>query len=88
MLRVAFTRQMVGTRDQITSGRRWKRVLFIPFIFSGSPNEFWPHTFDACVITNLEIRIAGDERSPQQKSIYQRVIYNCIINSISYMERF
>ena len=65
VLCVAFTRQMVGRRDQITSGRRWKRVLLIPFIFSGSPNEFWPHTFDACVITNLEIRIAGDERSPQ-----------------------
>ena len=56
---------MVGTRDQITGGRRWKRVLFIPFIFSGSSNEFWPHTFDAGVITNLKIRIAGDERSPQ-----------------------
>ena len=52
---------MVGTRDQITSGRRSKRVLSIPFIFSGSPNDFWPHTFDACVTTNLEIRIAGDE---------------------------
>ena len=56
---------MVATRDQFTSGRRSKRVLSIPFIFSGSPNEFWPHTFDAYVITNLEIRIAGDERGPQ-----------------------
>ena len=45
-----------NTRDQITSDRRsnreWSnRVLCIPFILSGSPNESYLHTCDACLIT-------------------------------------
>ena len=44
-----------NTRDQITSDRKSKRawskcVLYIPYIFSGSLNEYWLHTCDACVI--------------------------------------
>ena len=47
-------------RDQITQGRRSKHawsncVLCIPFILSGSPNECWPHTSDACVITTWKL---------------------------------
>ena len=45
-----------NTSDKLTSDRRSKRtwlncVLCIPFILSGSPNESWLHTCDACVIT-------------------------------------
>ena len=45
-----------NTSDKLTSDRRSKRtwlncVLCIPFILSGSPNESWLHTSDACVIT-------------------------------------
>ena len=41
--------------DQIMSDRRSKHawsncVLCIPFIVSGSPNEYWLHKCDACVI--------------------------------------
>ena len=44
-----------NTRDQITSDRKSKRawskfVLYIPYIFSGSLNEYWLHTCNACVI--------------------------------------
>ena len=47
--------------DQITSDRRSKRewsnhVLCIPFmILSGSPNECWLHTCDACIITTWRL---------------------------------
>ena len=46
-----------NTRDQITRNRSLKRacsncVLCIPFFLSGSPNECWLHTCDACVIAN------------------------------------
>ena len=40
---------------------RWSKhaqsnsVLCIPFIPSGSPNECWLHTCDACVITTLRL---------------------------------
>ena len=49
-----------NTRDQITMGRTAKRaspncVLCIPFILSGSPNNCWLHTCDACVITTWRI---------------------------------
>ena len=49
-----------NTRDQITSDRRSKRawskcVLCIPYILSGSPNECWLHTCDACVITSWRL---------------------------------
>ena len=45
---------------QITRGRRpkcvWSNcVLCIPFIVSGRPNEWWPHTCDACVITTWRL---------------------------------
>ena len=30
-------------------------VMSIPFILSGSPNECWLHTCDACVITNWRL---------------------------------
>ena len=48
------------TRDQIMTDRRsklaWpKWVLCIPYILSGSPNEFWLHTCDACVITTWRL---------------------------------
>ena len=48
---------MFKTRaDQPTRSRRSERawsncVLCIPYIISGSPNECWVHTCDACVIT-------------------------------------
>ena len=43
-------------RDHITRRRRSKRVrsnfvLCIPFLLSGSPNEWWLHTCEACAIT-------------------------------------
>ena len=57
-----FTRETDGqnTRDQITSDRRFKHassnsVMCIPFILSGSPNECWLHTCDACVITTWRL---------------------------------
>ena len=51
----SFTWQSQNMRDQITSDkgsqRAWSNcVLCIPFILSGSPNECWLHTCDACVI--------------------------------------
>ena len=56
-----------NTRKQLTRGRKSKRassksVLYIPIILSGSPNECWPYTCDACVIinTNQRLRSAGD----------------------------
>ena len=47
---------IVNTRDQVTSDRRskrawWNCVLCIPFILSRSPNEYWLHTCDSCVVT-------------------------------------
>ena len=49
-----------NTRDQITRVKRskgaWSNcVLFISFIFSGSPNECWLHTCDACVIATWRL---------------------------------
>ena len=48
------------TRDQITRGRRSKRVwsncvLCITFILSGSPDECWLHTCNACIITTWRL---------------------------------
>ena len=42
-------------REQSRRGRRSKHaqsncILCIPFILSGSPNKFWLHTCDACII--------------------------------------
>ena len=54
---VSFTWQIVKTcviRLRVIEGPTF--VLRIPFIHSGSPNECWPHTRDACVITT---RILG-----------------------------
>ena len=56
----SFTWQIVKTCDQITSDKGSKRawancVLYIPFILSGSPNECWLHTRDACVITTSKL---------------------------------
>ena len=35
-------------------------------VLSGSLNECWPHTCDACVLkNNLEIRIGGSYRRPE-----------------------
>ena len=47
-------------RNHITSDRRSKRswsycVLCIPFILSGSPNQCWLHTCDACLITTWRL---------------------------------
>ena len=49
-----------NTRNHITSDRRSKRawsycVLCIPFILSGSPNQCWLHTCDACLITTWRL---------------------------------
>ena len=49
-----------NTRDQIIRDRRSKHVWSncmpcIPFIVSGSPNEFWLHTRDACAITTWRL---------------------------------
>ena len=49
-----------NTRNQITSDGRSKCVwsnciLCIPFILSGSPNECWLHTCDACVIATWRL---------------------------------
>ena len=48
------------TGDKITSDRRskraWsKRVLCIPYILGGGPNECWLHTCHACVITTWRL---------------------------------
>ena len=58
------------TRDQITSDGRSKRawsncVLCLPFILSGSPNEFWRHTCDACVTTRRLGLRAGSSCRPK-----------------------
>ena len=47
-------------RDQIMSDRRskgvgLKSVPCIPFILSGSPNEYWLHTCDTSVITTWRL---------------------------------
>ena len=53
--------RMVKTRmDQIMQSRRWKRmwsncILCIPSFLSGSPNECWLHTCDACIITTWRL---------------------------------
>ena len=59
-----------NTRDQITSDRRSKRawsncVLCIPFILSGSPNECWLHTCDACVTTTWRLGLRAPLCRPQ-----------------------
>ena len=53
-------RDSQNTRDQISSDRRFKRawsncVMYIPYILSGSPNQCWLHTRDACVITTWRL---------------------------------
>ena len=59
-LRTFHVTDSQSTRDQITSDRRFKCawsncVLCIPSILSGSPNECWLHTRDACVITTWRL---------------------------------
>ena len=44
-----------NTRDQITKCSRSNCVLCIPLILSGSPNECWVRTCDACVITTWRL---------------------------------
>ena len=49
-----------NTHNHITSDGRSKRawsycVLCIPFILSGSPNQCWLHTCDACLITTWRL---------------------------------
>ena len=49
-----------NTRDQITSDRRSKRawshcIMCIPFILSGSPNEYCIHICDACLTTTWRL---------------------------------
>ena len=63
-----------NTRDQITRDRRSKRgrsncVLCIPFILSGSPNECWLHTCDACVIRTWRLG-CGLLLSPAMKRLF------------------
>ena len=60
LLRKFHLKDGQNTSDQITRGRSSKRawsscVWCIPLILSGSPNECWPHTCDACVITTWRL---------------------------------
>ena len=60
VLCVSFMWHGQNTRHQITRGRRAKRalsncVVYIKFILSGSPNECWLYTCDACVITTWRL---------------------------------
>ena len=70
VLCVSFTQQMVKTRVirlWVVEGPNWSNcVLCIPYILSGSPNECWLHTCDACVITTWRW-IADSSCRPQQK---------------------
>ena len=83
-----------NTRDQITSGRGSKRassncVLCIPFIVSGSPNECWLHTGDACVITTWRLGLRAPLLLlPQLTQLTQLILRDTRLENVQDLESF
>ena len=91
--------------DQITKGGRSRRlwsnwVLCIPFILSGSPNECWLHTCDACEISTrrLWLQLLSINYFCINNLIHLQLATNCqnnnrfinnyyIIKSMSFLEQ-
>ena len=53
-------------------------VLCIPFILSGSPNEFWLHTYDACTITTRRLGLQAPPVARNKYDIIWCHIFSCV----------